>query len=156
MDYLAQIDHFPKSACSNELAQESRSDSTELSITARPLCSMRNEPSRVTWPSLRAATLYCLAVSRTAASFDGVTETMARAPRSVATMLAIVLEYSEEENSRAKSEVASGEWRVASFRSPSPASPASSKITSPGLRKAILRTREASSRMPRTPMTGVG
>src|SRR5260370_41881063 len=76
MDYLAQIDHFPKSACSNELAQESRSDSTELSITARPLCSMRNEPSRVTWPSLRAATLYCLAVSRTAASFDGVTETM--------------------------------------------------------------------------------
>src|SRR5260370_27332950 len=83
MDYLAQIDHFPKSACSNELAQESRSDSTELSITARPLCSMRNEPSRVTWPSLRAATLYCLAVSRTAASFDGVTETMARAPRSL-------------------------------------------------------------------------
>src|SRR3979490_400606 len=55
----------------------------ELSITARPLCWMRNEPSPVTWPSSRAATLYCLAVSRTAASFDGVTETTARGPRSV-------------------------------------------------------------------------
>src|SRR6267378_4600006 len=44
---------------------------------------MRNEPSRVTWPSSRAATLYCLAVSRTAASFDGATETTARAPRSL-------------------------------------------------------------------------
>src|SRR6266853_366443 len=43
---------------------------------------MRNERSQVTWPSSCAATLYCLAVSRTAASFDGVTETMARAPRS--------------------------------------------------------------------------
>src|SRR5213075_3559066 len=28
-----------------------------------------------------SATLYCLAVSRTAASFDGVTDTTARAPR---------------------------------------------------------------------------
>src|SRR6266404_9151166 len=186
--------HFPTKVSSSELAQASRSVSTELSITARPLCSMRNEPSRVTWPSSRAARLYCLAVWRTAASFDGVTETMARAPRSLkaansavedsfskfaiapstgaaccaptkedpeakqdsarvtarppsemswadwrtpsaaratrqswrrfsaasamaggspATMPAIVLEYSEEENSRAGSEVASGEWRVA-------------------------------------------
>src|SRR6266446_7525863 len=75
--------HFAVSVRSSEWAQASRSDSTELSITARPLCSMRNELSRVTWPSSRAATLYCLAVSRTAASFDGVTEMTARAPRSL-------------------------------------------------------------------------
>src|SRR5258708_17685560 len=54
----------------------------ELSITARPLYSMRKAPPRVTWPIWYAANLYCLAVSRTAASFDGVTETTARAPRS--------------------------------------------------------------------------
>src|SRR5713226_10507069 len=76
------LTHFEVSVRSSEWAQASRSASMELSITTRPLCSMRNEPSRVTWPSSRAATLYCLAVLRTAASFDGVTETMARAPRS--------------------------------------------------------------------------
>src|SRR2546427_10056772 len=75
--------HFPAKVRSSEWAQASRNVSTELSITTRPLCSMRNEPSRVTWPSSCAATLYCLAVSRTAASFDGVTETRARAPRSL-------------------------------------------------------------------------
>src|SRR5712691_2467077 len=74
--------HFVVNVRSSEWAQASRSVSTELSITARPLCSMRKEPSRVTWPIWCAATLYCLAVSRTAASFDGVTETTARAPRS--------------------------------------------------------------------------
>src|SRR6266404_1233307 len=74
--------HFPTKVSSSELAQTSRSVSTLDSITARPLCSMRNEPSRVTWPSSCAATLYCLAVLRTWASFDGVTETTARAPRS--------------------------------------------------------------------------
>src|SRR2546422_9692747 len=42
---------------------------------------MRKASPRLTRPSSRAATLYCLAVSRTAASFDGVTETTARAPR---------------------------------------------------------------------------
>src|SRR5467141_5382537 len=76
------LTHLVVRARSSEWAQASRSVSTELSITARPLCSMRNEPSRVTWPSSCAATLYCLAVLRTAASFDGVTETTARAPRS--------------------------------------------------------------------------
>ncbi len=40
--------HFAVSVRSSEWAQASRSDSTELSITARPLCSMRNELSRVT------------------------------------------------------------------------------------------------------------
>src|SRR5258707_13916383 len=79
------LTHFEVSARSSEWAQASRSVSMELSITARPLCSMRNEPSRVTWPSSRAARLYCLAVWRTAASFDGVTETMAREPRSLKT-----------------------------------------------------------------------
>src|SRR5438445_12101882 len=75
--------HFPAKVRSSEWAQASRNVSTELSITTHPLCSMRNEPSRVTWPSSCAATLYCLAVLRTWASFDGVTETMARAPRSL-------------------------------------------------------------------------
>src|SRR5260370_1760279 len=77
------LTHLVVRVRSSEWAQASRSVSTELSITARPLCSMRNEPSRATWPSSCAATLYCLAVLRTAASFDGVTETMARAPRSL-------------------------------------------------------------------------
>src|SRR5713226_3237779 len=66
------LTHFEVRVHSSELAQGSRSASTEPSITARPLCSMRNKPSRVTLPSSRAATLYCLAVSRTAASFEGV------------------------------------------------------------------------------------
>src|SRR6266581_6603896 len=74
--------HFEANVRSSEWAQASRSVSTELSITARPLCSMRKEPSRVTWPIWCAATLYCLAVSRTAASLDGVTERTTRAPRS--------------------------------------------------------------------------
>src|SRR6266446_10986543 len=77
------LTHLVVRVRSSEWAQASRSDSTGLSITARPLCSMRNEPSRVTWPSSCAATLYCLAVLRTWASFDGVTETTARAPRSL-------------------------------------------------------------------------
>src|SRR6202158_650756 len=76
------LGHFVVSARSSEWAQASRSVSTELSITARPLCWMRKASPRVTWPIWCAATLYCLAVSRTAASFDGVTETTARAPRS--------------------------------------------------------------------------
>src|SRR5258708_31800295 len=74
--------HFLVSVRSSELAQASRSVSTELSTTARRLYSMRKASPRVTWPISRAATLYCLAVLRTAASFDGVTETTARAPRS--------------------------------------------------------------------------
>src|SRR5437667_12732299 len=88
---------------------------------------------------------------------------------SPATMPAIVLEYSEEENSRARAEVASGEWRVASGAEEEPAgladspcttapefAPSRRRMTSPSLRKAIFGTREASSRMPRTPITGVG
>src|SRR5207247_8088091 len=78
-----KLSHVASTERTSEVAQASRSDSTKLSITARPLRSMRNEPSRVTWPSSRAATLYCLAVLRTTASFDGVTETTARAPRSL-------------------------------------------------------------------------
>src|SRR6266436_3963159 len=77
------LTHLVVRVRSSEWAQASRSVSTGLSITARPLCSMRNEPSRVTWPSSCAATLYCLAVLRTWASLDGVTETTARAPRSL-------------------------------------------------------------------------
>src|SRR5713226_471413 len=228
------LTHFEVSVRSSEWAQASRSAAMELSITARPLCSMRNEPSRVTWPSSRAATLYCLAVWRTAASFDGVTETMARAPRSLksaasagggssvklmvapragraspapteedagaeakqdsarvtarppsemswadwtvpsaaramrqsmrrfsaarsmaggspATTLAIVFEYSEEENSR---------WvpsRGAACCAPTvEAEPLRMMMMSPSLRKAIFTTCEASSRIPRTPITGVG
>src|SRR3981189_3814673 len=76
------LTHFVVSVRSSEWAQASRSVSTELSITARPLYWMRKASPRVTWPIWCAATLYCLAVSRTAASFDGVTETTARAPRS--------------------------------------------------------------------------
>src|SRR5437879_12162633 len=60
--------HFAVSVRSSELAQASRSVSTELSITVLPLYSMRNEPSRMTLPSSRAATWYCLAISRTRAS----------------------------------------------------------------------------------------
>src|SRR5438876_724474 len=74
--------HFAVSVRSNELAQASRRVSMGLSITARPLCWMRNEPSWMTLPSSRAATWYCLAISRTRASFAGETETTARAPRS--------------------------------------------------------------------------
>src|SRR2546429_7005665 len=75
--------HFAVCVRSNELAQASRRVSMGLSITARPLCWMRNEPSRMTLPSSRAATWYCLAISRTRASFDGEAETTARAPRSL-------------------------------------------------------------------------
>src|ERR1700745_3989650 len=74
--------HFVVNVRSSEWAQASRRISMVLSITARPLYWMRNEPFRMTWPISRAATLYCLAVLRTAASFDAVTEMMARAPRS--------------------------------------------------------------------------
>src|SRR5712664_2151235 len=77
------LTHFKASVRSSEWAQASWSVSTELSITALPLYWMRKASPRVTWPIWCAATLYCLAVSRTAASFDGVTETMARAPRSL-------------------------------------------------------------------------
>src|SRR5216684_8134391 len=79
------LTHFAVSVRSSEWAQASRSVSTELSITSRPLYWMRKASLRVTWPIWCAATLYCLAVSRTAASFDGVTETTARAPRSLNT-----------------------------------------------------------------------
>src|SRR4029077_6025078 len=77
------VSHLEVSVRSSEWAQASRSPSMELSITACPSCSMRNEPSRGTWPSCGPATLYCLAVSRTAASFDGATDTTARAPCSL-------------------------------------------------------------------------
>src|SRR5437016_8987805 len=43
---------------------------------------MRKASSRVTWPMCCAATPYCLAVSRTRASEEGLTDTTARAPRS--------------------------------------------------------------------------
>src|SRR6266852_8007603 len=222
--------HFLVSVRSSELAQASRSVSTELSTTARPLYSMRKASPRVTWPISRAATLYCLAVLRTAASFEGVTDTTARAPRSLnaaasaglsasnftcaprwdatccaptteeeanqdsaratarppsemscadcrapsaasarrqsirrfsptrsmaggshAVMPAIVFEYSEEENSRWVPR-----WGAACCAPTAELDPSSRRITSPSSRKAIFRTCEASSRMPRTPMTGVG
>src|SRR5438046_7067862 len=54
--------HFAVSARSREWTQTSRKISRGLSITVLPLCSMRKEPSRVTLPSSRAATLYCLAL----------------------------------------------------------------------------------------------
>src|SRR5713226_8365554 len=232
------LTHFEVSVRSSERAQASRSVSMELSITTRPLCSMRNEPSRVTWPSSRAATLHCLAISRARASDKGLTDTTARAPRSLkiansaevspsilmfapkceppdveggepvsrsaateakqdsarvtarppsemswadctapsaasatrqswrrfsaarsmaggspATMPASVLEYSEEEYSR----WVPGWAQSAGADAPTAeVDPSSRTMMSPSWRKAIFRTREASSRMPRTPMTGVG
>src|SRR5260370_40751988 len=88
---------------------------------------------------------------------------------SAATMPPTVLEYSEEENSRARAEVASGEWRVASEAEEEPAgladspcatasefAPSRRRVKSPGLREANLSTRETSLRKPNTPITGVG
>src|SRR5207245_6526162 len=74
--------HYVISDFSSELAQTSRSDSTGESITERPFSSMRKASPRVTLPISHAATLYCLAIARTAARFSGARETMARAPRS--------------------------------------------------------------------------
>src|SRR5260370_27872135 len=54
--------HRFTSARSSEWAQASRSASTALSITARPLSSMRNETSRVHRTRSRAAKLDCLAI----------------------------------------------------------------------------------------------
>src|SRR5882724_3995898 len=68
---------------SRELAQTSRRTSRGESMAACPLSSMRSAASRVTLPSSRAATLYCLAVARTAARLVGETETTQRAPRSL-------------------------------------------------------------------------
>src|SRR5882762_5679693 len=226
------LTHFAASVLSSEWPQASRRISMGLSITMRPLCSMRKASLWVTWPSSRTATWDCHAVLRTAASFDGVTETTARAPRSLkradsagspssrmtfapraggassapteakqdsarvtarppseiswadctapsaasamrqswrrfsaprsmeggspATMAAIALEYSEEENSRASPVGAGLAPRADDPRVGPTPKPSSKTMTSPSSRKAILRTREASSRMPRTPMTGVG
>src|ERR1700674_3242999 len=77
------LTHLVVSVRSSEWAQVSRSVSTELSITAFPLYWMQKAPPQMTLPSSRAPTPYSLAVTRTAASFDGVTETTARAPRSL-------------------------------------------------------------------------
>src|SRR6266699_1902057 len=76
------LTHFVVSAGSSEWAEASRRLSMHLLITACPLCSMRKASSRVTWPIGCAATPYCLAVSRTRASEEGLTDTTARAPRS--------------------------------------------------------------------------
>src|SRR5207302_1269806 len=68
---------------SSEWAQGSRSVSMELSITMRPLYSMRKASPRVTLPISCATTLYCLAVWRTPTSDEALTDQGARAPRSL-------------------------------------------------------------------------
>src|SRR2546430_11231552 len=231
------LTHFVVSVGSSEWAQASRSVSTELLITACPLCSMRKASSRVTWPMGCAATPYCLAVSRTRASEEGLTDTIARpplaanaaasagpvssnltcaprralspmadaatvaqgakqdsarvtarppweiscadwmapsAPRatrqsirrfsavssmaggSPATIPAMVLEYSEEENSQATRGDGLPRWGTACCPPTEEFDPSNRTTASPGSRKAIFRTCEASSITPTTPMTGVG
>src|SRR5580704_6031713 len=218
--------HFAANVRSSELAQTSRSESRGESTTTLPLYSMRSALPRCTLPISRAPTPYCLAVTRTAASFVGETDTTQRAPRSLKsacsegpsvsrftsapktgtacraptgkaakqdsarvtamppseiswadwseasearatrqsikrfsaarsiaggspeTMPAMVLEYSDEENSRATSPVGAGLAPAAR--------PSRRTMTSPSARNALFRTREASSRMPRMPITGVG
>src|SRR5216683_2817785 len=72
-------------------------------VTARP-------PSEMSWADWTAPA----AARATRQSWRRFSAARSMAGGSPATMPAIVLEYSEEENSRANSEVASGEWRVAS------------------------------------------
>jgi len=67
-------------------------------------------------------------------------------------MPAIALEYSRR-RSRANSEVASGEWRVATQEIPR--CDRLTRIVSPAFWKPIFKALEASSRC-ETPMTGVG
>src|SRR5437879_12824064 len=74
--------HGMCSARTSELAQASRRESSGDRIAARPRISMRKSAPRVTRPISRAATPYCLAISRTRAIEPGATETTARAPRS--------------------------------------------------------------------------
>src|SRR2546430_12961089 len=71
--------HRTLRARSSEWVQVSRSVSTELSTTMRPLYWMRKAPSRTTFPIWCAATPYCLAVSRTRAREVALTDTTARA-----------------------------------------------------------------------------
>src|SRR5579863_1841110 len=76
------VRHFAANVFSSELAQMLRNASRGDSTTALPLYSMRSALPRCTLPISCAPTPYCLAVTRTAASFVGATETMQRAPRS--------------------------------------------------------------------------
>src|SRR5205807_1422549 len=66
--FLHEFCHDTFTERSSEWAQGSRSVSMELSITMRPLYSMRKASPRVTLPISCATTLYCLAVWRTQAS----------------------------------------------------------------------------------------
>src|SRR5579864_6447978 len=61
--------------------QASAREGTSALTTVRPFSSMRNSP-RATRPTSTTATSYCAAIRRTAARFSGVTDTMARSPRS--------------------------------------------------------------------------
>src|SRR5437016_7729711 len=81
--FLHEFCHDTFTERSSEWAQGSRSVSMELSITMRPLYSMRKASPRVTLPISCATTLYCLAVWRTPASDEALTDTSARAPRSL-------------------------------------------------------------------------
>src|SRR6266403_495732 len=227
--HLIPRDQLTLRVRSSEWAQTSYSLATDVSITALSLYSMRKASLPMTWPIWCAVTPYCRAVSRTAASEVGATETMARAPlspkraysagnvvpssltfapswgaaccaptgsakqdsanvtamppslmscaertapfaasatrhscrrfspaRSIAggspaTIPLIVLEYSLDENSRRASS------RGAACCAPDTrTAPSSKTIRSPSSRKPIFRTREASSRIPSTPITGVG
>src|SRR6266850_3800882 len=80
--HLTARDQLTLSVRSSEWAQTSYSLATDVSITALPLYSMRKVSPRMTWPTCCAVTPYCLAVSRTAASDVGATDTTARAPLS--------------------------------------------------------------------------
>src|SRR5882757_6729970 len=80
--HLTARDQLTLRVRSREWAQSSYSLATDVSITALPLYSMRKASLPMTWPIWCAVTAYCRAVSRTAASEVGATETTARAPLS--------------------------------------------------------------------------
>src|SRR5260221_6792006 len=70
---------------------------------------------------------------------------------SPATMPEMVLEYSEEENSRWRADDA-----VARRAAPEELAPLRRTMMSPSLRQAVFRTFQASARVPRMPGNGVG
>src|SRR5205814_8589504 len=75
---------------------------------------------------------------------------------SPATMPEIVLEYSEEENSRRDVSAEGTMYRAPMVAVSFGPAPSGGRMTSSSFGKAILRRREASSSMPRTLITGVG
>src|SRR6267142_1173599 len=173
--HLIPRDQLTLRVRSREWAQTSYSLATDVSITALPLYSMRKASLPMTWPSWCAA---CCAptgsakqdsanvtamppsltscAERTAPFAASATRHSCRrfsAARSIAggspaTMPLIVLEYSLDENSRRASSSC-----PACCAPDARAATSSKTIMSPSSRKPIFRTREASSRIPSTPIT---